>query len=296
MANMPFVSGKVAQTALQAGLADDSFGMGYKGENERQLQKAAADAKLRDLIKGKELDAQLAIDADLRKSQEEEAQYQRDLTTAEELRSKHGPYANVNAGGVSIGGISRPLQGNGLQDKLDDNYRLETAAVQNRYESYVKGAQAQLAALDDALRNIQNPSTITKRGLQGNLAKVYDSGALTNRDIEDSIGGTTAKGLGAGLAGFFGVDTNPYTKVQQEQVFQLLKDRRAAIANRIAQAGKEISASAPTLAPTLARSGRLQPLLDSLGSRLDKENPAVGGLDPEREELNRRRAAAKGQK
>lgn len=273
MANMPFVSGKVAQTALQAGLADDSFGMGYKSEADRQLQKAQADAKLAELIKGKELEQQ-AVAANMEMVKRE----------AESQGLKPGKYsmqASATGGGFNPESDSSKLaMFLGQQDKLQDNKRLETKALQDEYNRLIGKTPEQVQGIEEALKNIQKPSTITKRTLQSNLARAYDTGALSNRDVEDATGGLTAKGAIAGIANFFGADMDPYTDAQKKAIYDMLESRKKAATTRLSASQKELNDRSAVLAPTLASTGELEPTVQSLGSRMSSTSTDPRTQDP----------------
>jgi hypothetical protein len=78
----------------QGGSATDAYEGAKKRQQVTQEGQAERDARLAQLIKGQEL-----------KDASENAMYDKQLATAQDLRSKYGQEANIDAGQVRIGGV-----------------------------------------------------------------------------------------------------------------------------------------------------------------------------------------------
>lgn len=223
---------------------------------KRDSQKQAEQHKLVELIKGQELEQQ-ATDYN--------------IAQAQDLRKQLPAGSAVNVKGVSM---NTPDPMANMYKRLDmdaksrDDFRMETAALQNEHKKLGGNDPDKLRAYDDIEANLGDINVNNVGQLRAMLARGVEKGVLTDQDIQRYLPGSLAGDLKKGL-GYLGVGAGELGQVitpeQKKNIAEDIKKKRANMVKAHEAATRELSARAPMLAPTLQASGRTDQVLQSLG-------------------------------
>lgn len=158
------------------------------GEQAMEQQRADADAKLAQLIKGDEM---------------KQDQYGRELQTAQDLRAQYGPETSVDAGSVRLGArdpLMALLRKKQIeQESLTPGQKAADQAFGKDYSEFVAGggyagADKSLKQLEDATKRIPDPNFIQRAA--GILPKsVRDVVMPQSAAVEDEVRGAVQEVL-----------------------------------------------------------------------------------------------------
>lgn len=199
----------------------------------------------------------------------EQQQRENDLAMAQQLQQQN-PNMPVSVGDVRLGG-DNPLRDllaqASIQDRNLDNERLETKAVQDEFNRLQGGTREKVKALDEIDTLLKNPSQASWGQISTALSRASgEKGALAEGDVKRALP-TTLRSTAAGLVNFLVPGTmNPYAEAQKQEISKLVDEKRGVYNQELSKSGRELDQRASTLAPTLARQGKLPKVMKSLGA------------------------------
>lgn len=248
---------RISQAQLNKFISPEAAMAPYERAQRDKEQIRQQDAALAQLIKGKEIEEQQAV-----------SKQQRDLDAAKGLRTLLGKDASVRVGEVSMDPRNYEFQkfSQGMADREADNRRLETAALQGEYGKLAGKSRDQIQALKEIEDLLANPSAVNEGQLRTALARAAgDVGALSEGDVQRTLPRTLGGDVRGALNYVTGGTGTRLSPEQIKAVQDLVKTKRTAITGRMGGAGQELRTRAPTLAPTLQRSGEIENVLKGLG-------------------------------
>jgi hypothetical protein len=256
------------------------FGQGMKQGADGFQQAQSND--LRQLLQTQsekaELEKQGAAQAYDQQKVADKRQYEQDTFNqmAPQFRNR-----SLHVGDLAVGGPD--TSGFAMSDKIDDNMRLETKALSDKYEQMgVRDTRKQLGALAPIKELLANPRAADQGRLGTLLRNLVESGVATDADIARQLP-TTARGVANKLSVFLGQPdmVNPYSEEQLQGLNKWVGSLEGNIRNKEAAATKELDQVAPMLAPTLNKRGVLKKALGGVGSSMREGLKNTSDLTPE---------------
>lgn len=168
------------------------------------------------------------------------------------------------------------IRGQGMNDKMLDNERLETQALQNEYKKLGGVDPERIKSLDTIEKLLGQNTQISHEQMRSALARASgEKGPLSDSDISrampNSLGQVATKMINFVRPGTI---NSSLSQGEKDAVMGIVNERRATEQGARESAAKELGARANTLAPTLNRSGKLDQTMGSLG--LASQSPEAG--------------------
>lgn len=216
------------------------------------------------LLGGEQKQQQLQLDQQLK----EKTAAQR-LGEAERMSQKYPDRSiAVSAEGASIGARD-PLRDyfrqSQMEQQLEDNQRLESSALQNEARKLGQVDPQQITALEDVENLLSQNDRMSLGQLQTALARLKEKGALAEGDVERAMPRTISRDI-KGIGGYLGFPVKDMISPEERASIQrLVQEKKHSLLNTQRLGKQELEKRAPTLAPTLNRTGKLSNTMESLG-------------------------------
>lgn len=237
--------------ALQPGVNQLIEGLQKQDQQKMQAQQSEAQERLKAYLAGSRLG----------ENQEAAQKF------AQAQGLKPGGYSlSASEGGFSVNPES-PVQAAAMNDKMLDNQRLETKAIQDEANKLFGKRREQAKAVTD-IENLLNTNSALGQGQLGaSLARLSgEVGVLTDQDIK-RVMPSSIKGDAMKLWNYLTGQSEPgMTEAQKKAALDLLQTKKGTINQDLAKAESELSTRAPFLAPSLARSQALPKVMEGLGT------------------------------